>query len=175
MSPRPLLAQCGLAALLRLTASDSSAANSSSSRADLLPGFRTPRFVRPMVDPDTPADARKTTDHNGDGFELVFSDEFNTAGRSFGPGADPYWTAVDHFNPTTSDLEYYSSEQVTTVGGNLVITATMEPNEGHPYTSGMLTSWNQMCFTVSAPRAASCQRASAISSVSAPWVCCRVA
>jgi hypothetical protein len=27
--------------------------------------------------------------------QLVFSDEFNTDGRSFYPGDDPYWEAVD--------------------------------------------------------------------------------
>lgn len=26
---------------------------------------------------------------------LVFSDEFNTDGRTFYPGEDPYWEAVD--------------------------------------------------------------------------------
>ena len=35
---------------------------------------------------------------------------------------------------------------VTTQGGNMVISATAAPNEGHIYTSGMVTSWNQMCF-----------------------------
>lgn len=114
--------------------------------ASQLPGFIEPRSTRPMVDPDTPVDKRKTQDHLGDEFELVFSDEFTKNGRSFAAGDDPYWTAVDHFNPTTSDLEYYSPRMVTTEGGNMVITATMEPNDGHPYTSGMVTSWNQMCF-----------------------------
>ena len=57
-----------------------------------------------MVDPDTPADVQTTQDHNGDEFKLVFSDEFSKDGRRFEAGADPYWTAVDHFNPTTSDL-----------------------------------------------------------------------
>lgn len=27
--------------------------------------------------------------------QLVFSDEFNTDGRTFYPGDDPYWEAVD--------------------------------------------------------------------------------
>ena len=27
--------------------------------------------------------------------QLVFSDEFNKAGRTFYPGDDPYWEAVD--------------------------------------------------------------------------------
>jgi hypothetical protein len=28
-------------------------------------------------------------------WDLVFSDEFNTDGRTFYPGDDPYWEAVD--------------------------------------------------------------------------------
>ena len=33
--------------------------------------------------------------------QLVFSDEFNVDGRSFYPGDDPYWEAVDlHYWPT---------------------------------------------------------------------------
>jgi hypothetical protein len=112
-----------------------------------LPGVRKPMFTRPMIDPATPASAKTTQNKDTAPYNLVFSDEFNTDGRSFVAGADPYWTAVDHFNPTTSDLEMYSSKAVTTKGGNMVITATMTPDQGHPYTSGMLTSWNQFCMT----------------------------
>jgi beta-glucanase (GH16 family) len=100
-----------------------------------------------MIDPATPAAAHKTQNKDTAPYNLVFSDEFNTDGRNFKAGQDPYWTAVDHFNPTTSDLEYYDSSAVTTKGGNMVITATMSPDQGHPYTSGMVTSWNQFCMT----------------------------
>lgn len=40
--------------------------------------------------------------------ELVFSDEFETPGRSFYPGDDPYWEAVDLHNWATNDLEWYA-------------------------------------------------------------------
>lgn len=41
--------------------------------------------------------------------ELVFSDEFETEGRSFYPGDDPYWEAVDLHNWATNDLEWYAA------------------------------------------------------------------
>jgi len=105
--------------------------------------------TRPLVDPDTPSSALNTTDLQGQHFDLVFSDEFATDGRSFGGNDDPYWEAVDHYNPSTNDLEYYSPSQVTTSQGSLVITATNTSVNGgvQNFTSGMLMSWNRFCFT----------------------------
>ena len=50
-----------------------------------------------LIDIDTPTSAYTTTSLSGDGIEmeLVFSDEFNTDGRTFYAGDDPYWEAVD--------------------------------------------------------------------------------
>ena len=49
-----------------------------------------------MIDIDTPAAAHNIKGyHTGADMELVFSDEFNTDGRTFYPGDDPYWEAVD--------------------------------------------------------------------------------
>ncbi len=48
-----------------------------------------------LIDPDTPADVRTRTGSDGNLYELVFSDEFNTDGRSFYPGDDPFWEAAD--------------------------------------------------------------------------------
>lgn len=51
-----------------------------------------------LIDVDTPSAAyTKLSYHDGGKSELqlVFSDEFNTAGRTFYPGDDPYWEAVD--------------------------------------------------------------------------------
>lgn len=49
-----------------------------------------------LVDPDTPQEAwSKTSMEDGTEMELVFSDEFNLPGRTFYPGDDPYWEAVD--------------------------------------------------------------------------------
>jgi hypothetical protein len=49
-----------------------------------------------LIDRDTPASAMtKKSYTTGEEFVLVFSDEFNTDGRTFFPGDDPYWEAVD--------------------------------------------------------------------------------
>lgn len=42
---------------------------------------------------------------NGEKQVLVFSDEFNTDGRSFYDGDDPYFQAVDIWYGATMDLE----------------------------------------------------------------------
>jgi len=48
-----------------------------------------------LIDPDTPQDVYTRTGFDGHDYELVFSDEFNRPGRSFYPGDDPFWEAVD--------------------------------------------------------------------------------
>ena len=49
-----------------------------------------------LVDVETPQSAYTKKGYtNGDSMQLVFSDEFNTEGRTFYPGDDPYWEAVD--------------------------------------------------------------------------------
>lgn len=48
-----------------------------------------------LIDPDTPTDLYTRTGLDGQEYELVFSDEFNQPGRSFYPGDDPFWEAVD--------------------------------------------------------------------------------
>lgn len=49
-----------------------------------------------LLDKDTPIEMYNIPSYK-DGREmvLVFSDEFNTDGRTFYPGDDPYWEAVD--------------------------------------------------------------------------------
>jgi len=42
-----------------------------------------------LIDPDTPESAMFRTSFEGVRQRLVFSDEFNTDGRSFYPGDDP--------------------------------------------------------------------------------------
>jgi len=142
------------------------------------------RFHLPeLIDKDTPDDVKKITGMNGDDLELVFSDEFETDGRSFYPGKihhslficlllililvlgdDPWWEAVDLWYGVTGDLEWYDPSQVTTKDGSLIITMdsvtsttrtvpestapfTIEENHKLEYRSGMLQSWNKMCFT----------------------------
>jgi len=48
-----------------------------------------------LIDPHTPADAYTRKGNDGKKYNLVFSDEFETEGRSFYPGDDAYWEAVD--------------------------------------------------------------------------------
>jgi beta-glucanase (GH16 family) len=63
---------------------------------------------------------------DGKQYHIVFSDEFERDGRTFYPGDDPYWEAVDlHYWPT-GDVEWYDPGQITTEDGKLVI--TMERN-----------------------------------------------
>ena len=54
-----------------------------------------------LIDKDTPSNAMTRVGTDGKNYQLVFSDEFNTDGRTFYPGDDPYWEAVDlHYWPT---------------------------------------------------------------------------
>ncbi|KAK8858416.1 hypothetical protein IAR55_002643 [Kwoniella newhampshirensis] len=102
-----------------------------------------------VIDPDTPQDVYTRTGFDGETYHLAFSDEFNKDGRTFFPGDDPYWTAVDiHYWPT-GDFEWYDPSAITTRDGHLVITQTQEPIHDLNWKSGMLQSWNQMCFQYS--------------------------
>lgn len=109
-----------------------------------------PNF-RGLIDRDTPAAALTKIGQDGHEYTLVFSDEFETDGRTFYEGDDPYWNAVDMHYYSTSDIEYYDPSRITTKDGFLVINLTHvdDPSTNHnfSYMSGMLTSWNQFCFT----------------------------
>lgn len=101
-----------------------------------------------LIDPDTPKNQRSITSYDREEkWELVYSDEFNKAGRTFLPGDDPAWEAMDFWYEATEDEEYYDPKYVTTRGGNLVIKADNVPKGDLKYTSGMLQSWNKVCFT----------------------------
>lgn len=68
-----------------------------------------------LIDKETPKDAyTKPSYMKGEqDYVLVFSDEFNVDGRSFYPGDDPFWEAVDlHYWGTVnflSDIHLHSS------------------------------------------------------------------
>ena len=49
-----------------------------------------------LIDMDTPAEIRNSirTGFNGRDYQLVFSDEFNTDGRTFYPGDDPFVSEI---------------------------------------------------------------------------------
>lgn len=48
-----------------------------------------------------------------------------------------------------SDLEWYDPRAITTENGNLKITMTQEPTHDLMFQSGMLQSWNKLCFQYS--------------------------
>ncbi|BGP16403.1 hypothetical protein JCM10213v2_004405 [Rhodosporidiobolus nylandii] len=100
-----------------------------------------------LIDKDTPQSAYTMKGYDGDTLNLVFSDEFNRDGRTFWPGDDPYWEAVDLHYWATQDYEWYDPDAVATKDGKLEITLTQEPWRGLNFRSGMLQSWNKFCFT----------------------------
>ena len=104
-----------------------------------------------LIDRDTPDSAKTRTGFDGQEYELVFSDEFNTDGRTFYPGDDPFWEAADLWYGSTADQEWYDPKQVYTQNGALQIVmdsvTDTSINHGLPYRSGMLQSWNKFCFT----------------------------
>ncbi|KAJ7511127.1 glycoside hydrolase family 16 protein [Mycena galericulata] len=106
-----------------------------------------------LIDVATPKDAYTIPSYHdpSQSMKLVFSDEFETDGRSFYPGDDPYWEAVDLHYWQTGDLEWYDPSAVTTKNGSLEITLSkvddISLNYNLSYRSGMISSWNKFCFT----------------------------
>ena len=100
-----------------------------------------------LIDPDTPLDARTIEARDGSDWSLVFSDEFNVVGRTFYEGDDQFFTAPDLHYDATKDLEWYDPDAVTTANGTLTLQMDAFKNHNLFYRSGMLQSWNKMCFT----------------------------
>jgi len=105
-----------------------------------------------LVDKTTPQEMlRKPSYIDGSEMVLVFSDEFSQDGRSFYPGDDPFWEAVDLQYWGTDDLEWYDPMQATTKNGYLQLTidevTDVINNHNLSYKSGMIQSWNKFCFT----------------------------
>lgn len=100
-----------------------------------------------LVDPDTPDDAKTREAMNGDEWTLVFSDEFNAEGRTFYDGDDQFWTAPDIHYDATKDLEWYDPDASTTKNGTLQLRMDNYKNHNLFYRSGMLQSWNKLCYT----------------------------
>ena len=86
------------------------------------------------------------TGDNGQTQTLVFSDEFNDEGRTFYDGDDPYFQGMDFWYGVTEDLEWYDPDAITTTGGALTIRFDAFQNHNLNYRSGMLQSWNKLCF-----------------------------
>ncbi|KAJ9116310.1 hypothetical protein QFC22_004750 [Naganishia vaughanmartiniae] len=105
-----------------------------------------PAQPRELIDPETPKDVYTRTGFDGKQWSLKFSDEFNTDGRTFFPGDDPFWEAVDLHYHGTNDWEWYDPSAVHTEGGSLIITQTQERINDLNFKSGMLQGWNKVCF-----------------------------
>ncbi|KAF8312546.1 glycoside hydrolase family 16 protein [Clavulina sp. PMI_390] len=113
----------------------------STGQVPVLPGLPS------LIDTDTPSSVKTRTGYDGKKYNLVFSDEFNTDDRTFFPGDDAFWEAVDlHYWPT-GDLEWYSPERIYTKNGSLVIEIEEILNHELNFQSGMLQSWNKFCFS----------------------------
>lgn len=100
-----------------------------------------------LVDPDTPKEALTRKSVTGEMWPLVFSDEFNAEGRTFYPGDDQFFTAPDLNYAATVDLEWYDPDAVTTSNGTVSLRMDAFKNHDLFYRSGMLQSWNKMCFS----------------------------
>jgi hypothetical protein len=102
-----------------------------------------------LIDQDTPQDARtgKKSWVDGSPMQLIFSDEFNADGRTFYPGDDPYWEAVDLHYWSTNNMEWYDPAAITTANGSLQITLSKKQTHNLNYQGGMMSTWNKFCFT----------------------------
>lgn len=117
----------------------------------------------PSQSPTTPTAAPSAAPTGTEGaFELVFSDEFNSPGRSFDDGKDPRWTALDKNDYTNNAQHYYTPHNAfTNDNGELVIQTQAQDTEvvgfddvkrkktkvTKSFRSAMLQSWNKFCFT----------------------------
>ncbi|SJL10124.1 related to KRE6-glucan synthase subunit [Armillaria ostoyae] len=101
-----------------------------------------------LIDADTPEDAYTFTSwRDGSEWQLVFSDEFETEGRTFYSGDDPYWEAVDMHYWSTNNMEWSDPAAVTTVNGSMQITLSKKETHDLDYQGGMVSTWNKFCFT----------------------------
>lgn len=99
-----------------------------------------------LIDPATPSSASTRKSVDGKTMNLVFSDEFEDDGRTFYDGDDPYFQAVDLWYGVTQDLEWYDPDAISTANGTMNIRFDAFKNHDLNYRSGMLQSWNKLCF-----------------------------
>ena len=117
---------------------------------DFLTAYSYPRLsaIRTnLIDPDTPSSANSRKAKDGSSWKLVFSDEFNAEGRTFYDGDDQFWTAPNIHYDATKDLEWYDPDASTTTNGTLKLRMDAFKNHDLFYRSGMVQSWNKLCFT----------------------------
>lgn len=76
--------------------------------------FETKSGILTWVDPATPDDRQTYVSSRGDTWDLVMSDEFNTADRTFEPGEDHLWTSIEKPDGVNAALEVYSHNMTST-------------------------------------------------------------
>lgn len=67
-------------------------------------------------------------------------------GRTFFEDDDPFFQAVDLWYGVTADKEWYDPDAVTTAEGTLQLRFDHFENHDLEYRSGMVQSWNKLCF-----------------------------
>jgi hypothetical protein len=77
-----------------------------------------------LIDPHTAQEhySKKPYTASGSNWTLVFSDEFEVEGRSFYPGDDPYWEAVD--------LHYWQVIYTATLPTSRSLTSLVDEQHG---------------------------------------------
>ncbi|RLN71056.1 hypothetical protein BBJ28_00006939 [Nothophytophthora sp. Chile5] len=129
--------------------------------------YPTKSGLKTWVDPATPDDRQMYTSSRGRQWELVMSDEFNVANRSFRPGDDHMWTSLDKPDGVNGALEIYGHNMTSTKCDDdgtcyfYIETADVHENISvynmykHPpgyedaefyYRAAMVQSWNKFCF-----------------------------
>jgi len=129
--------------------------------------FPTKSGIRVWVDPDTPQDRYVYTSSRGRQWDLVMSDEFNVANRSFRPGDDHIWTSLEKPDGVNGALELYSHNMTSTKCDDdgtcyFYIKTVDEVNVIHVYNmythppgyvdvnffyrGAMVQSWNKFCY-----------------------------
>ncbi|KAG6953518.1 hypothetical protein JG688_00012791 [Phytophthora aleatoria] len=76
--------------------------------------YPTKSGIKNWIDPDTPEDRQTITNSRGRKWDLVMSDEFNVANRSFQPGDDHMWTSLDKPDGVNGALEIYAHNMTGT-------------------------------------------------------------
>ena len=83
---------------------------------------------------------------------LVFSDEFESDGRTFGDGQDSRWTALDHAPYTNHQVNYYNTSLARTRNGKLELLFTNDEAiypagdgsiQHRHFQSAMVQTWNK--------------------------------
>jgi hypothetical protein len=114
------------------------------------------------VDLDTPSHACTTSGKGNQPFKLVFSDEFELAGRSFKDGDDARWTGIDSWPGGNAQVSYYNGSLPITHEGRLhmpVVKHLVPPRKDDNgnylmgtekyYQTAMIQTWNKFCFSQS--------------------------